>query len=154
MLDIQVLLSSFMRIKTGLFSFRTFCCIVTTPISGVIDHYCIMENFKKSGENKNKLRIIYPKNHEKILWIASLGSNFIGSYKKKIIIVVFQKRLQLWKQLCYAIAWSWFRKQSHERKKIDVHMFLFPFLCSGITDLALGISICSSSHFYVLVLQI
>ena len=23
-----------------------------------------MENFKKSGENKNKLRTIYPKNHE------------------------------------------------------------------------------------------
>ena len=24
-------------------------------------------------------------------------------------------------------------------KKIDVHMFFFPFLCSGIPDLALGI---------------
>ena len=24
------------------------------------------------------------------------------------------------------------------KKKIDVYMFLFPFLCSGIPDLALG----------------
>ena len=30
-------------------------------------------------------------------------------------------------------------EQSHERKKIDFHMFFFPFLCSGIPDLALGI---------------
>ena len=26
-----------------------------------------------------------------------------------------------------------------KEKKIDVHMFIFPFLCSGIPDLALGI---------------
>ena len=30
-------------------------------------------------------------------------------------------------------------EQSHEKKKIDVHMFFSPFLCSGIPDLALGI---------------
>ena len=33
------------------------------PVSGITDHYCIMENLKKSEENKNKLRI-YPKNRE------------------------------------------------------------------------------------------
>ena len=36
-------------------------CFFVTPISGVIDHYCNMENLKKSGKN-NKLRTIYPKN--------------------------------------------------------------------------------------------
>ena len=52
-----------MRINTDLF-FLTSCYIIT-PISGIIDHYCVMENLKKkSGKNKNKLRIIYPKNHE------------------------------------------------------------------------------------------
>ena len=30
-------------------------------------------------------------------------------------------------------------KQSHERKEIDVHIFFFSFLCSGISDLALAI---------------
>ena len=47
-LDSQVLLSSYLSIKTGLFFFLTFCCIII-PISGVIDHYCIMDNFKKIG---------------------------------------------------------------------------------------------------------
>ena len=47
-----------------IFFFLTFCCIFI-PISGIIDHYCIMEIFfKKLGENKNKLRTICPKNHE------------------------------------------------------------------------------------------
>ena len=37
-----------------------------TPISSIIDHYCVLEKYreKKSGKNKNKLRIIYPKNHQ------------------------------------------------------------------------------------------
>ena len=35
-----------------------------TPISGIIDHYCIMGNLKKTGKTKNKLKTIYPKNHE------------------------------------------------------------------------------------------
>ena len=53
-----------MSIKTGLFLFLTLCCIITL-ISGIIDHYCIMEkNFKISGKNKKKLRTIYPKNYE------------------------------------------------------------------------------------------
>ena len=34
--------------------------------------------FKKLGENKNKLRTIYPRN-QKILSTASIGSNFTGS---------------------------------------------------------------------------
>ena len=35
-----------MTIKIGLFFFLTFFCIIT-PISGIIDYYCIMESFKK-----------------------------------------------------------------------------------------------------------
>ena len=48
-----------------------------------ICHYCIMENLKKSGENKNKLRTIYPRNHEN-LRTASIESNVTGSYKKRV----------------------------------------------------------------------
>ena len=62
-LDCEASLSSCLSIKTSFF-FLTFCCIFI-PISGIIDHYCIMEIFfKKLGENKNKLRTICPKNHE------------------------------------------------------------------------------------------
>ena len=61
-LDSQVSLSSCMIIKTSSF-FLTFCCVITM-ISGIIDHYGIMEIKKKLGENKNKLRTIYHKNHE------------------------------------------------------------------------------------------
>ena len=39
---------------------------------------------KKLGENKNKLRTIYPRNQEK-LRTASIGSNFTGSYKKRSV---------------------------------------------------------------------
>ena len=51
-----------MNINTDLF-FLTFCCIIT-PIFGIIDHYCIFTLLflKRAGKNKNKLRIIYPKN--------------------------------------------------------------------------------------------
>ena len=45
-LDTQVSLSSCMCIKTVLFFFQTFCIIIIL-ISGIIDHYCIMENLKK-----------------------------------------------------------------------------------------------------------
>ena len=74
-LDSQVSLSSCMSIKTGLFFFLTFCCIIT-PISGIIDHYCIMENLTTNSEQYT-LKIM------KILRTASLGSNFTGSYKRK-----------------------------------------------------------------------
>ena len=53
-----------MSIKTGLIFVLTSCCIIT-PISGIIDHYCIMENKNKLGENKNKLRTIHSKIYEK-----------------------------------------------------------------------------------------
>ena len=63
-LDSQVSLSSYMSIKTGLFFFLTFCCIIF-PFFDVIDHYSIMSKFLKHlRENKNKLRAIYPKNHD------------------------------------------------------------------------------------------
>ena len=61
-LDSQVSLSSCMGIKTGLFFFLTFFCTIA-PISGIIDHYCIMENLKESRENKDKLRTMYSKSH-------------------------------------------------------------------------------------------
>ena len=51
-----------MSIKAGIFFFLTFCCFIT-PISGIIDHYCIMKNFKKLGKN-NKFRTIYSKTFE------------------------------------------------------------------------------------------
>ena len=69
-----------MSIKTGLPFFLTFCCSII-PIFGIIDHYSIMENFKKIGKNKNKLKQ-YTLKIMKILRTASLGSNFTGSYKK------------------------------------------------------------------------
>ena len=37
--------------QTGLF-FLTFCCIIT-PVSGIIGHYCVMENLLK---NREKIR--------------------------------------------------------------------------------------------------
>ena len=40
---------------------------------------------KKSGKIKNKLRTIYPENHE-ILRTSSIGPNFTGSYKKRVYI--------------------------------------------------------------------
>ena len=66
-LDSQVSLSSSMSIKTGLFSFW-LSVVSFTPISGIINYCYVMENWKKkkkSGENKNKLRKMYPNNHKK-----------------------------------------------------------------------------------------
>ena len=50
-----------------------------TPISDFIDHYVIIQFFKKIGKNKVKLRTIYAKNHEK--FEISKPS---GSYKKSL----------------------------------------------------------------------
>ena len=38
-----------MSIKTALFFFVIFCFIITS-ISGIINHYCIMENLTKNRE--------------------------------------------------------------------------------------------------------
>ena len=54
-LDSQVSLSFSMNIKTGVFFFLTFCCIIT-PISGIINHYYVMENFKKIGRKKEQIK--------------------------------------------------------------------------------------------------
>ena len=59
----QVSLSSSMSIKTGLFFFLTFHCIIT-PISGIINYYDDMENWKKKSGEKGKLSKKYPNNHE------------------------------------------------------------------------------------------
>ena len=76
-----------MSIKTGLFFFLTFCFIITL-ISDIIDHYCIMENSKKKNQIKNTLKTLYPKNHKimEILRTGSIGSNFTGSYKKRVYL--------------------------------------------------------------------
>ena len=58
----------------------TFCCIIT-PIFGIIIITLLWKIFKKSGENKNKLKTVYPKNHENVQ-NSKPGSNFTGSYKK------------------------------------------------------------------------
>ena len=47
-----------------------------------------MKIFKKSGENKNTLRTIYPENLVN-LRAGSLSSNFIGSYKENEIYTWF-----------------------------------------------------------------
>ena len=63
-LDSQVSLSSSMSIKTGPFFILTFCCIIT-PISGIINYDYAMENWKEKWGENNKLRKMYPNNHEK-----------------------------------------------------------------------------------------
>ena len=59
-----------MSIESGLFIFLTFCCIITA-ISGVTDHYFIMEKFLKNRGKNNKLKTTYPKNHENFKHITS-----------------------------------------------------------------------------------
>ena len=54
-LDSQVSLSSYMSIKTVLFFFLTFCCIIIL-ISGIIDHYCFKENLKKIGRKSEQIK--------------------------------------------------------------------------------------------------
>ena len=57
-------------------------------ISGIIDHYCIMENFKKLGKNKNKLRAIYPKNHENFKNSKPRVQFYWFLYKKRLYHVL------------------------------------------------------------------
>ena len=52
-----------MSIKTGLFFFLTFCCIII-PISGILDHYCNMEKVFKYRE---KIRTNYEQYAVKIM---------------------------------------------------------------------------------------
>ena len=54
-----------MSIKTGLFFFLTFCCIII-PISGILDHYCNMEKLFK---NREKIRTNYEQYAVKIMKI-------------------------------------------------------------------------------------
>ena len=68
-------------LKQVFFSFWLSVVSLLRFLAYIMDHHCIMENLKKSVENKNKLRTIYPKNKERT---ASLGSNFTGSYKKRV----------------------------------------------------------------------
>ena len=46
------------------------------------------------------------------------------------------------------------KKKKKKKKKKDVHMFFFPFLCSGIPDLALGILKMLLSVYFCDVLQL
>ena len=89
-----------MSIKTVLPFFSvhvlTLFCIIT-PISGILDLYCIMENLKKNREkNNSKLRVMCPKNHEHFKNIKS-SSNFTGSYEKNSLSSVY---ITLWKNRC------------------------------------------------------
>ena len=71
-----------MSIKTGLCFFLSFFCIIT-PMSGIIDYYCIIENLKKNRGKIRRNSEQYTLKIMKILRIASLGSNFTGSCKRK-----------------------------------------------------------------------
>ena len=73
-----------MRIKTGLFFFLLFCCIIT-PISGIIDRYCITENIKKNLGKWEQIKNKYTLKIMNILRTAGIGSHFTASYEKKSI---------------------------------------------------------------------
>ena len=69
-------------ITKDLFFFLTFCCIILRFL--VLQIITVLwEIFKKSGKTKNKLRT-YTLKIMKGLRTASLGSNFTGSYKKRM----------------------------------------------------------------------
>ena len=70
-----------MSIKAGLFFFLTFCCIIT-PIFAIIDHYCNIENLKKTLKKIRTNQEQYSVKIMEILRTASLDSNFNGCYKK------------------------------------------------------------------------
>ena len=96
----QVYLSSCMSIKTGLFFILSFCCIITL-ISGITDHYCIMENLKE-------IRRKYTQKIMKILRTASLGSSFTGSYKKECTVIFIT--ISAWCQSSRIFQCNGFRK--------------------------------------------
>ena len=72
-----------MRIKTGLFFFLSFCCIIT-PIAGIIDRYCITENIKNNRGKWEQIKNKYTLKIMNILRTASIGSHFTASYKKRV----------------------------------------------------------------------
>ena len=77
----QVSLSYSMSIKAVGFSFWLSVVLLLRFLVSQITTV-LRKIFKKSGE-KTKLRTIHPKNHEN-LRTESLGSNFTGSYKKRM----------------------------------------------------------------------
>ena len=64
-----------MTIKIGLFFFLTFFCIIT-PIPGIIDHYCIMESFKKDWGKIKTDQEQYTLKIMKVLITANLDFRF------------------------------------------------------------------------------
>ena len=78
-----------MCIKTGLFFLMAFFCIIT-PISGIINHYCIIENVKENWEKIRTNLEQYTLKIMKISKTASLRSNFTASYKK--IVQRYEKK--------------------------------------------------------------
>ena len=101
------LLSSCLRIKTGLFFSLTFCCTII-PISGIIITV-LWKIFKKSGENKNKLRTTYLKNHE----------NFENSKSRVQFYWFFYKKNSVYKQV--KIIYLLVKKQKNTKKKFVLH---------------------------------
>ena len=59
---------------------------------------------KKSGENKNKLRTIYPRN-QKYFKKAGVGSDLTGSYKKRVYRCEVQetRRLNYFFEIFYTL---------------------------------------------------
>ena len=64
-----------MSIKTGLYFLSDFPLYHYSNF-WYCNSYCIMENLKKSGKHKDKLRATHPKNLENFT-TASLGSNLL-----------------------------------------------------------------------------
>ena len=56
------------------------------PISGIINYNYDMKNRKKkSGENKNKFKKMYPNNHEKFKEQQSQGPIFLALIEKTVL---------------------------------------------------------------------
>ena len=82
-----------MRIKTVLFFFLTFCCIVSLIVGKLWIITVLSKKFLKIGK-KLKHEEIYTRKIKKILRTANLGSNFTGSYKRECTSTGRRKPLQ------------------------------------------------------------
>ena len=81
-----------MSIKTVLFFFLTFCCMVTL-IAGKLYIITVLWKIFKNQEKIKTWRTIYPKNQENFKK-ANLRSNFTGSYKRECTSTGRRKPLQ------------------------------------------------------------
>ena len=84
-------------IKQVFFSFWLYVVSLLRFLVYIIDHHCIMENLKKSVENKNKLRTIYPNNKE----------DFKNSKPYGPILLVLIKQRVYASQIVLSLAIKW-----------------------------------------------